>query len=88
LSVQSGSGGATNASPDFSASAASAARKCRRNTWRWPAEYGKVERSTGEDRSSNGAHCPRVSVVMGCVIDIGEPAPSLFGLARASRLRE
>jgi hypothetical protein len=25
-----------------------------------------------EDRCSNGAHCPRVSVVMGCVIDIGE----------------
>jgi hypothetical protein len=46
----------------------------RRNTWRWPAECGRVERSTGKDRSSNGASGPRVSVDMGCVIDIGEPA--------------
>jgi len=39
-----------------------------------------VERSTGEDRYSNGAHCPRVSVVMGYVIDIGEPEPGRCGL--------
>jgi len=47
-----------------------------------------VERSTGEGRHSNGTHCPRLSLVMGCVIDIGEPVPGLFGLAQASRLRE
>jgi len=33
-----------------------------------------VERNAGEDRCSNGAHCPLVSVVLGCVIDIGESA--------------
>ena len=56
--------------------------------WHRRLKYGKVERSTGEDRFSNGAHCPRVSVVMGCVIDIGEPVPGRFGLVQASRLRE
>ena len=33
---------------------------------------GRVERGAAEDRYSNGAYCPRVSVVMGDVIDIGE----------------
>ena len=33
---------------------------------------GKVESGAAEDRSSNGAYCPRVSVVLGDVIDIGE----------------
>jgi hypothetical protein len=37
-----------------------------------------VERSTGEERHSNGACCQQLSVVMGCVIDIGEPAPGFF----------
>lgn len=31
----------------------------------------KVERGAEEDRCSNGAQCPRVSVGLGCVIDIG-----------------
>jgi len=35
---------------------------------------GKVECGAAEDRYSNGAYCPRVSVVMGDVIDIGESA--------------
>ena len=56
--------------------------------WHRLLKYGNLERGSGEDRFSNGAHCPRVSVVMGCVIDIGEPVPDRFGLAQASRLRE
>lgn len=36
-------------------------------------------RGDGEDRDRNGALCPRMSVVMGCVIDIGEPALNLAG---------
>jgi hypothetical protein len=56
--------------------------------WHRLLKYGNLERGSGEDRFSNGAHCPRVSVVMGCIIDIGEPVPDLFGLVQASRLRE
>jgi hypothetical protein len=33
-----------------------------------------VECGAAEDRNSNGAYCPKVSVVMGDVIDIGESA--------------
>ena len=35
---------------------------------------GKVECGAAEDRSDNGASCPRMSVVLGKVIDIGESA--------------
>ncbi|GAB1391625.1 hypothetical protein MASR1M6_38070 [Rubrivivax sp.] len=38
-----------------------------------------MERGAGEDRCSTGAHCPRVSVVMGCVIDFGESSRELAG---------
>jgi hypothetical protein len=33
-----------------------------------------VECGAAEDRCSSGAYCPRVSVVLGDVIDIGESA--------------
>ena len=48
-------------------------KSSRRNSWCHCGMRGKVERGAGEDRYGNGAHCPRVSVVLGCVIDIGEP---------------
>jgi hypothetical protein len=35
---------------------------------------GKVECGAGEGRYRNGAQCPRVRLVLGDVIDIGEPA--------------
>ena len=43
-------------------------RNMARVTW-WNGERG-----VGEDRKSNGADCPLVSVVVGCVIDSGESA--------------
>ena len=33
---------------------------------------GILKRVAGEDRLGNGVYCPRVSVVLGYVIDIGE----------------
>jgi len=49
------------------------ARKSRRrNTW--CCSCGKVECGAGEDRNRNGAQCPRVRLVLGDVIDIGESA--------------
>ena len=47
----------------------------------------KVERGAAEDRSGNGALCPRVSL-LGDVIDIGESACRFTADARISRLRE
>jgi hypothetical protein len=45
-------------------------KSCRRNTARL--RSGKLECGAEADRYGNGAYCPRVSVVMGDVIDIGE----------------
>ena len=50
--------------------------------------YGNVECGAAEDRCSNGAICPRVSVVMGNVIDIGESAGRYRAAGPISRLRE
>lgn len=47
------------------------ARKSRRRN-RVSASCGKVERGTGEDRKATGAQCPRVRLVLGYVIGIGE----------------
>jgi hypothetical protein len=42
----------------------------------------------GEDRSSSGANCPQMSVVLGDVIDIGESALRYASAGPISRLRE
>ena len=62
-------------------------RKSRRRNTRW-LRCGIVERGAGEDRLSNGAHCPRLSVVLGDVIDIGESALRDASAGPISRLRE
>ena len=48
----------------------------RRNRWVLiaAAGCGKVECGAGECRYRNGAQCPRVRLVLGDVIDIGESA--------------
>jgi hypothetical protein len=48
--------------------------KCRKSRRRntETCECGKVECGTGEDRKATGAQCPRVRLVLGDVIDIGE----------------
>jgi len=69
-------------------SARPARKSSRRNSWRDVGERGKVERGAGEDRYGNGAYCPRVSVVLGCVIDIGEPIGRCAAGWAVSRLRE
>ena len=46
-----------------------------------------VEGGAAEDRCSNGAYCPRVSVVLGDVIDIGESAWRFTAAVPVSRLR-
>jgi hypothetical protein len=63
-------------------------KSSRRNSWHDRGVCGKVERGAGEDRYGNGAHCPRVSVVLGCVIDIGEPIGRCAAGWAVSRLRE
>ena len=63
-------------------------KSSRRNSWRRRCVRGKVERGAGEDRYGNGAYCPRVSVVLGCVIDIGEPTGRCRAGWAVSRLRE
>ncbi|MDO9149364.1 MAG: hypothetical protein Q7U52_17205 [Hydrogenophaga sp.] len=45
-----------------------------------------MERNTGEDRHGDGAYYPRLTVVTGCVIDIGAPVAGFDGLAQTSRL--
>ncbi|MDP1550982.1 MAG: hypothetical protein Q8L97_12640, partial [Nitrosomonas sp.] len=58
----------------------------RRNT---PlSECDKVECGVTEDRNSNGAYCPRNSVVMGDVIGIGEWAWRCWNAWPISRLIE
>jgi hypothetical protein len=69
-------------------SARPARKSSRRNSWRQHGIRGKVERGAGEDRYGNGAYCPRVSVVLGCVIDIGEPIGRCVAGWAVSRLRE
>jgi putative transposase len=49
---------------------------------------GKVEGGASEDRSCNGAHCPRISVVLGDVIDTGESRWQFQAAGAISRLRE
>ena len=49
---------------------------------------GKVESGAAEDRSDNGAFCPRLSVVLGDVIDIGESAWWFAAAGLISRLRD
>ena len=49
---------------------------------------GKVVVGAAEDRSSSGAQCPRVSVVMGDVSDIGESVRRCAAAESISRLRE
>ena len=49
---------------------------------------GKVECGAAEDRLDNGAYCPRMSVVLGDVIDIGESAWRFATAGQISRLRE
>lgn len=44
----------------------------RRSPRRLAPDRGTVKRRGGKDRGSNGAHDPRVSVVVGCVIDARE----------------
>ena len=62
-------------------------RRSRRGNTAWSG-CGKVEWGAAEDRFGNGAHCPRVSVVMGDVIDIGESAGQFAAVVPISRLRE
>jgi hypothetical protein len=50
--------------------------------------HGKVDVGAAEDRSGNGAQCPRVSVVLGDVIVIGESAWRFVAAGPISRLRE
>jgi hypothetical protein len=50
--------------------------------------HGKVDGGAAEDRSGNGAQCPRVSVVLGDVIDIGESVWRFVAAGPISRLRE
>jgi hypothetical protein len=52
------------------------------------ANCGKVEGGAAEDRCGNGAICPRVSVVLGDVIEIGESARRSATEGPISRLRE
>jgi len=47
---------------------------------------GIVGFGAAEDRCSNGAYCPRVSVVLGDVIDIGESRRRLETGVAISRL--
>ena len=47
-----------------------------------------MESGAAEDRFGNGAQCPRVSVVLGDVIDIGESARRYAAAESISRLRE
>ena len=47
-----------------------------------------MEDGAAEDRCSNGAHCPLVSVVLGDVIDIGESTWRYAAAGPISRLRE
>jgi len=49
---------------------------------------GKLEGGAAQDRWSNGAYCPLKSVVLGNVIDIGEPMARLRAALSVSRLRE
>jgi hypothetical protein len=49
---------------------------------------GKVESGAAKDRCGNGANCPRSSVVLGDVIDIGESAWRFAAAEPISRLRE
>jgi hypothetical protein len=49
---------------------------------------GKVECGAAKDRCGNGAKCPRSSVVLGDVIDIGESAWRFAAAEPISRLRE
>lgn len=48
----------------------------------------KYKRGAAEGRRVNGALCPQGSVVLGDVIDIGEPAGWCTTAERVSRLRE
>ena len=49
---------------------------------------GQVECGATEDRCSNGVNCPRVGVVLGDVIDIGEWVLRFAATGSISRLRE
>jgi len=69
-------------------SARRARKSSRINSWHRRGVRGKVERGAGEDRYGNGAQCPRVSVVLGCVIDVGEPTGRCAAGWAVSRLRE
>ena len=51
-------------------------------------DYGIVESGAAEDRRSNGAYCPHVSVVMGDVIDMGESVWRCVTAEPISRVRE
>lgn len=51
-------------------------------------ECCKVEGGAAKDRCGNGASCPRSSVVLGDVIDIGESAWRFAAAGLISRLRE
>jgi hypothetical protein len=49
---------------------------------------GKVECGAAEDRSDNGAFCPRLSVGLGDVIDTGESAWWFAATGLISRLKD